>query len=141
LQSKDTAALQNASVAVTASGTFGTWAFLPVTDGVLVQSVPSSQLLEKRVNGRGLLVGNNANEGPSFTPQTITSESSLLSWLQDVLPEFSDDALAKTLIYYPISNTLNSSKFATSGDSGPSALDQSSIATGQQQRANVSAQV
>jgi carboxylesterase type B len=137
LLSKDTATLQNASIAVTASVTFGTWAFLPVTDGVLVQSLPSTQLLEKRVNGRSLLVGNNANEGPSFTPQYITSESALLTWLQSTLPEFTTDDLAKLLLYYPISDT-SGTKFATTGVSGPSALDQSNIATGQQQRADVS---
>jgi carboxylesterase type B len=117
--------------------TFGTWAFLPVTDGVLVQSLPSTQLLEKRVNGRSLLVGNNANEGPSFTPQYITSESALLTWLQSTLPEFTTGDLAKVLLYYPISDT-SGTKFATTGVSGPSALDQSNIATGQQQRADVS---
>jgi carboxylesterase type B len=137
LISKDTATLQKASVAVTATVTFGTWAFLPVTDGSLVQSLPSSQLLEKRVNGRSLLVGNNANEGPAFTPQTITSESALLSWLQDTLPDFNELDLDKVLLYYPISNTPGT-KFATNGVSGPSALDQSSINIGQQQRANVS---
>jgi hypothetical protein len=46
---------------VTETATYGTWAFLPVTDGAFIQDVPSSQLLEKRVNGRSLLVGNNAS--------------------------------------------------------------------------------
>jgi carboxylesterase type B len=135
--SKDTATLQAASVAITATVTYGTWAFLPVTDGSLVQSAPSSQLLEKRVNGRSLLVGNNANEGPAFTPQNVTDEATLLAWLQSTLPEFTSGDLAKVLIYYPISDP-SGTKFATTGVSGPSALDQSSIATGQQQRANVS---
>ncbi|OAL05040.1 alpha/beta-hydrolase [Phaeosphaeriaceae sp. SRC1lsM3a] len=135
LLAKDSATLQNASVAVTASVTFGTWAFLPVTDGSLVQSLPSAQLLEKRVNGRSLLVGNNANEGPAFTPQQISSDSALLSWLQSTLPGFTSGDLAKILLYYPISNT-SGGLFATTGVSGPSALDQSSIAVGQQQRAN-----
>jgi carboxylesterase type B len=137
LLTKNTATLQNASVAVTASVTYGTWAFLPVTDGTLVQSLPSTQLLEKRVNGRSLLVGNNANEGPGFTPQTITSESALVTWLQNLLPEFTTGDLAKVLLYYPISGTTGT-KFATTGVYGPSALDQSSVGTGQQQRANVS---
>jgi carboxylesterase type B len=137
LLSKDSATLQKASAAVTAGVTFGTWAFLPVTDGTLVQSRPSTQLLEKRVNGRSLLVGNNANEGQSFTPQSITSESALLAWLQSTLPEFTTGDLAKLLSYYPISET-SGTKFATNGVSGPSALDQSNIATGQQQRAGVS---
>lgn len=41
---------------------YGTWVFLPVTDGVFVQDEPSRQLLEQRVNGRNALVGNNANK-------------------------------------------------------------------------------
>ena len=45
-------------------------AFLPVTDGTFVQDLPSQQLLRKQVNGRNLLVGNNANEGPGFTLRT-----------------------------------------------------------------------
>ncbi|KAH4935915.1 carboxylic ester hydrolase [Parastagonospora nodorum] len=134
LMSKDTATLQAASIAVTATVTYGTWAFLPVTDGTLVQSAPSSQLIEKRVNGRSLLVGNNANEGAAFTPQDIRDETALLAWLQNTLLEFTPDDLAKVLLYYPISNT-STTKFATNGVSGPSALDTSSIATGQLQRA------
>jgi len=134
--SKDTAALQAASLAVTATVTYGTWAFLPVTDGTLVQSAPSTQLIEKRVNGRGLLVGNNANEGAAFTPQNIGDETALLAWLQNTLPEFTPDDLAKVLLFYPISNT-STAKVATNGVSGPSALDTSLIATGQLQRAFV----
>lgn len=61
LVSKDTATLRDAAIAVTNSGTYGTWAFLPVTDGVFLQNAPSKQLLEKRVNGRNVLVGNNAS--------------------------------------------------------------------------------
>lgn len=61
LVSKDTATLRDAAIAVTNTGTYGTWAFLPVTDGVFLQNAPSEQLLEKRVNGRNVLVGNNAS--------------------------------------------------------------------------------
>lgn len=139
LVSKDTATLQNASEVVTTTGIYGTWTFLPVTDGVFIQDIPSRQLLEKRLNGRNLLVGNNANEGPLFTPQDITSESDFLEWLRNVLPEFREDDIAKVLLYYPSiggENSSDSDAFATSGYNGPSALNQSSIATGQQQRAN-----
>jgi len=62
LLSKDTETLQNASNKVTATATYGTFAFLPVTDGSFVQSAPSRQLLEKRVNGRYALIGNNASK-------------------------------------------------------------------------------
>lgn len=139
LVSADVATLQNASTEVSATAAYGTWAFLPVTDGDFVQDEPSSQLLKKRVNGRSSLIGNNANEGPLFTPQDITTETAFLSWLRDALPDFSADDINKVLLYYPINNSTNSSatKFATSGTSGPSALTHSSLATGQQQRANV----
>ncbi|CAN9425458.1 unnamed protein product [Alternaria alternata] len=139
LVSQDTETLQSASVDVTNTATFGTWAFLPVTDDVFVQDEPSSQLLENRVNGRNALIGNNANEGPLFVPQDITSEDDFLTWLRNNLPEFTDSDIAKVLRYYPISNAANDSsadEFATNGVNGPSALDQSSLATGQQQRAN-----
>jgi carboxylesterase type B len=138
LLSQDTETLQKASSEVTFTATYGTWAFLPVTDGTFVQDEPSSQLLAKRVNGRNALIGNNANEGPSFVPQ-ITSEDDFTTWLRNNLPEFTDSDIAKVLRYYPISDaaaTSNADKFATNGVTGPSALDQSSIATGQQQRAN-----
>jgi carboxylesterase type B len=61
LLSKDTAVLQNSSAEMATTAVYGTWIFLPVTDGVLIQDEPSSQLLKKRLNGRNLLVGNNAS--------------------------------------------------------------------------------
>lgn len=154
---QDTAVLQNASFNVSASGTYGTWGFLPVTDGVFVQDVPSQQLLQKRVNGRNLLVGvstapsysvpyseliflqNNANEGPLFTPQDITTESDLLAWLRLTFPLFTNDDIAKILLYYPSTNVSVSSDavdYATLGYTRASALNESSVASGQQQRAD-----
>lgn len=53
----DTAVLQNASATVSESGEFGTFAFLPVTDGNFVPAAPSQQLLEKAVSGKRLLIG------------------------------------------------------------------------------------
>ena len=81
------------------------------------------------------------DEGPSFVPQDITSQDAFVTWLRDTLPEFSDSDISKVLFYYPISNMADLSlddQFATNGVSGPSALDQSSLGTGQQQRVNVS---
>ncbi|KAK5071993.1 hypothetical protein LTR64_004227 [Lithohypha guttulata] len=131
--------LINASTRITQSGTYGTWAFLPVTDGVFVQDLPSQQLLRKRVNGLNILTSNAANEGLSFVPQLISSEDDLVAWLRLTFPLFSNNDIAKILLYYPSSNaTTNSSEdvFATTGDSGPTALNQSNVGTGQQQRAN-----
>jgi carboxylesterase type B len=99
LVNQDTETLQYASFNVSASGTFGTWGFLPVTDGVFIQDVPSQQLLEKKVNGENLLVGNNANEGPLFVPQDIDTEADLLAWLELTFPLFSNDDISRILRY------------------------------------------
>lgn len=141
LVGKDTDTLQNASQAISASGTYGTWGFLPVTDGTFVQQRPSQQLLQRQVNGQRLLVGNNANEGPSFTPQNITSEDGLLAWLRLTFPLFSDDDIAKILLYYPSTTaSVDSSvpEYSTLGYTGATAVNESDVATGQQQRADVS---
>ena len=57
LVNADTAVLQNASATVSQSGEFGTFAFLPVTDGKFIQAAPSQQLCKKAVSGKRLLVG------------------------------------------------------------------------------------
>ena len=60
--------LQQANAAVTAAGVYGTWPFLPVTDYTLITNRPSVALSQKRVNGKNILVGHNANEG-RFLPR------------------------------------------------------------------------
>ncbi len=57
LVNKDTETLQNASATISGSSRYGTWAFLPVTDGIFIQQLPSQQLLKKQVNGDSILVG------------------------------------------------------------------------------------
>lgn len=57
LVGKDEATLQNASSFVSGSGLYGTWAFVPVTDGKLIQQLPSQQLQKSQVNGQSLLIG------------------------------------------------------------------------------------
>ena len=137
--SQDSSALQAASALVSGSGTFGTWGFLPVTDGIFIQSAPSQALLHRKVNGLNHLSGNNAEEGLLFTTQNITTEIDLLAWIHLVFPLFTDEDIAKLLYYYPSSNTsdtpANLTAFATAGDEGPTALNISQRATGQQQRA------
>ncbi|KAM0304066.1 hypothetical protein ACHAO8_011453 [Botrytis cinerea] len=134
LVSRDVATLSNASLEVSNAGTFGTWGFLPVTDGVFLQDVPSRQLLDKRLNGRSLLIGNNANEGPLFTPQTITSEADLLEWLRNLLPEFQENDIAKVLEYYPSIGSVDSSGSNLSATFRNA--EQSSFASSPQLRAN-----
>lgn len=140
LVSKNTTTLSFASAWVSGSGKTGTLAFLPVTDGGLLPEAPSQALLKKRVNGRNLLVGNNADEGSLFVQSNITTEADLVNWLQLTFPMFSNDDVAKVLLYYPSTNAsagAASQYFATDGLGGPTAVTQSDVATGQQQRANV----
>ena len=63
LVGKDYETLANASAMVSQESSYGTWAFLPVTDGTFVQDLPSQQLGRGAVNGLNILSGNNANEG------------------------------------------------------------------------------
>ncbi len=57
LVDRDTLALQHANFNVSTSQAYGTWAFLPVTDGAYVRGLPSVQLGQKHVNGVNLFVG------------------------------------------------------------------------------------
>ncbi|KAI9660390.1 MAG: hypothetical protein M1821_009740 [Bathelium mastoideum] len=131
--------LQNASAIVSASGTYGTWAFLPVTDGSFIVDRPSSQLLKGKVNGLRVLSANNADEGVLFTIQNITTESAFEDWLRLQLPLFNSSDIDALLANYPSTNaSVNPSdpRFATSGTAAPSAVNESSFGTGQQQRAD-----
>jgi carboxylesterase type B len=96
---QDTETLQYASFNVSTTGLFGTWGFLPVSDDVFIQNLPSQQLLEKRINGQNILVGNNANEGPAFTPQAIDTEDELVAWLKLTFPLFTNDDISRILRY------------------------------------------
>lgn len=110
-----------------------------MADDVFIQSTPSKALRERKVNGLNHLSGNNAQEGDAFTTQNITTENDLVDWIRLVFPLFTQDDIAKLLYYYPSSNVSVSSDglttFATNGTSGPTIVNVSQTATGQQQRA------
>lgn len=57
LRGRDTFILQQVSAIVSATGRFGQWGFLPVTDGDFVQDRPSRQLQQKKLNGQRILSG------------------------------------------------------------------------------------
>lgn len=134
----DTAVLQNASATVSESGEFGTFAFLPVTDGNFVRAAPSQQLLEKAVSGKRLLIGNNANEGAPLTSPTILTANDFLNYVKSSFPSLTAADKSRLLRMYQFDNSstdLSAPLFDTLGDSGPTALNQSEFATGQKQRA------
>jgi carboxylesterase type B len=139
LRSKDSTALQQANVAVTSAGVYGTWAFLPVTDFTTITSRPSTALQKKRVNGKKLLVGNNANEGALFVPPIISTLDDLKAWLRQEFPTFTADDIQRVLDAYPSTDepvSPSDPKFATNGLGLATAVNVSQVATGQQQRAN-----
>ncbi|PVI00985.1 alpha/beta-hydrolase [Periconia macrospinosa] len=138
LVSQDTSTLQEASEIVSTSGTFGTWAFLPVTDGTFIQSTPTEALTQGKTNGLNLLTGNNAEEGRFFVTPNITTENDLLSWIHLVFPLFTSNDTSQLLSHYPLNDDLSADTpfFATNGESGLTATDISQTARGQQQRAN-----
>ncbi|KAF2203674.1 carboxylesterase type B [Delitschia confertaspora ATCC 74209] len=139
LVSKDSMTLQKANNDVSISQAYGTWGFVPVTDGQVIQSLPSAQLKAKRVNGAAILVGNNANEGALFAPQeAINTVDDLKNWLKDVYPTFNDAQVQQVLDAYPSTEkpvNPNDLKFATNGLGPATAVNVSQVATGQQQRA------
>lgn len=123
-----------------ASGAYGTWGnFLPVTDDVFVQQLPSVQLAKKQLNGETLLTSNSALEGPGFVPQNITTEADLLWFLKTTFPLFTEQDFSEIFKHYgpPEKNTTGRVNFATLGNRGPTANTQSSLGTGNQAKANV----
>lgn len=53
----NTDTLQYASGNISTSGAWGTFAFLPVTDGDFIRGLPSQQLLHKKISGKRILSG------------------------------------------------------------------------------------
>ncbi|TVY16210.1 Lipase 1 [Lachnellula arida] len=136
LQAKDSITLQNASAQVSGRGKYGQWAFLPVTDGKLLQKRPTEQLLSGEVNGVRILSGNNADEGPGFVPQNIETNEDFDVYLQSLFPLMGNETLSQLASIYHIPATIPGPLFSTLGTSTPTALNQSEFAIGQQQRAN-----
>ena len=141
LRAKDSTTLQQASNNITIAGTYGTWTFLPVTDYSFIASRPSVALNSKQVNGKAILVGNNANEGALFVPANITTLANLKSWLATTFPTLGPADIEKVLAAYPSVDeavNANDARFATNGVGQPTAVNVSQLATGHQQRAYVS---
>jgi len=133
LRSRDTNDLQTANVVVSASGPYGTWTFVPVTDNSFLPDQPGSLLAQGKVNGAKILTSNMANEGPLFMPQNLTDLDSLTSFISILYPSASN--ISFLLSQYPISSAdlTPPTPYATNGTSSSvssSALLTSSWATG-----------
>lgn len=117
-------------------GYFGSWTFLPVIDGDFIQTRPSVQLSQGKVLGKRILVGNNANEGAPLTNPDIVSRADYDAFVTATFPLFTPADIALLNTVYKINESApgdNATRFDTLGDSGPTALTQSEMATGIQQ--------
>ncbi|KAJ4362602.1 hypothetical protein N0V95_001407 [Ascochyta clinopodiicola] len=139
LRSADTVVVQNASAKVSEAGPFGTFAFLPVTDGSFVKQLPSQQLAARAVKGVRVLSGNMANEGVPLSPPTTRTLQDFRNYISTTFPDFTQyekTAIEKQYSYAGDSEDVDPAAplFATTGTSVPTAVNQSTFGTGQQQR-------
>ncbi|KAI1079752.1 alpha/beta-hydrolase [Whalleya microplaca] len=136
LVSADTVVLQNASAEVTASGIYGQWAFLPVTDGTFIKERPTEQLLKGgEVNGVRVLVGHNANEAVYFVPFNITSGDTFRGWLQTNYPLLSEENVTSILELYSVPSASSGILTNSDGQHEPFSTTNSGWAVGWQQAA------
>lgn len=135
----DEQTLIEANVNVSQSGNWGSFAFLPVTDGKMVLDRPSVMLAEGKINGINHLAGHSALEGAAWVePESIETVEDFVDYVDTILPMFSNNDIARLLSTYGSNNDstdFDAPVWATAGDSGPTHLNQSTAATGQQQRA------
>jgi hypothetical protein len=139
LRNSDSELLQNSSAEVSEASPFGSFAFLPVTDGCFVQKLPSSQLISKALSGQRILSGNLANEGVPLSPPTTTTLQDFRDYVSLTFPSFSMDekaALEDLYSYEGDDEDVDPSApvYDTDGISSVTAVNQSTFGTGQQQR-------
>ncbi|KXJ90658.1 Alpha/Beta hydrolase protein [Microdochium bolleyi] len=145
LVSTDSSVLQNASNVVAATrGYFGSFAWLPVVDGTFINDSPVHQLSRGAVAGKRVLVGTNANEGVPLTNPRVSTKQQYEEFVRLQFPRLTARDRTNLATVYHIDEALaygNCTIFDTTGDSGPTALVQSSMATGIQQAAfNIAAE-
>lgn len=136
LVSADTVDLQNASNIVSHSATYGQWAFVPVTDGTMIQDRPTSHLMKGgKLNGIRILSGNNANEAPIFTPLDIKSEFKFRSLLFNNFPRLSEENMTNILALYSVPANASDMTADSDGENPPYSTTNSQYACGWQQAA------
>ncbi|KAF2471425.1 alpha/beta-hydrolase [Lindgomyces ingoldianus] len=139
LRDADTVVVQNASFKVSEAGPWGTFAFTPVTDGSFVKQRVTQALIAKTIQGKRILSGNMANEGIPLSPNTRNTLQGFRDYIDTTFPGFSSAnkaALENEYSYDGDDQDTNPSNplYETYGSSGPTAVNQSGFATGQQQR-------
>ncbi|GME48099.1 carboxylesterase type b [Neofusicoccum parvum] len=139
LQAAKSESLIAANAEIASKSLSGIFAWKPVIDGTLIPQL-LSKTLDGQLNGKSVLTGNNANEGFAFTPQNITTQAAFTAYLQLYFPRLSAENLTLIQSVYTtpadILDSATTPKFATSGLSAPTAVNQSQLSTGHQQVAN-----
>ncbi|KAH8841002.1 hypothetical protein MCOR27_002742 [Pyricularia oryzae] len=140
LVAADTLTLQYASSNLTVGSLvpYLNWANIPVTDGEYLTAPASQLLLRKKLNGRRLLAGNNANEGYLFVPRDINTEDRLRAYIKRYFVNLSEKQVTAVLEAYPSvsgPDDPNSPRFETDGFGPATAVNVSQAGTGHQQRA------
>ncbi|GIJ89467.1 hypothetical protein Asppvi_008409 [Aspergillus pseudoviridinutans] len=128
--------LQSASGIVSESGLFGTFAFLPVLDGDMIRERPSVQLQAGHISGRRILVGNNANDGVPLSNPNVVTRAAFNAYISNSFPRLTEkDVTRLNRLYGPADSQQRDDgpRFDTLGTSGPTANNQSEMATGLQQ--------
>ncbi|RMY64749.1 hypothetical protein D0863_09589 [Hortaea werneckii] len=138
LRQAPTDVLQEANARISGSGTWGTWAFVPVTDGEIIRERPSSQLTRGQVNGKRVMSGNNAAEGAAFVIPNLSTDSDFEAWVKLEYPMLttSDYSQIFNEYYTPSPDNTSAASHATCGDcGGDTAVNVGSFIVGPQQRA------
>ncbi|KAI2602519.1 alpha/beta-hydrolase [Hypoxylon sp. NC1633] len=136
LVSADTMDLQNASDYVSTSGLYGQWAFIPVTDGTLIQERPTKQLLKGgQLNGVRVLSASNLNDGPNFTPRDLNSEQAFKRFIFGNYPFLTEENVTSILQLYSIPENTSSILVNSDGVNPPYSTTNSGWAYGWEQAA------
>ncbi|KAI0473073.1 carboxylesterase [Xylariaceae sp. FL0804] len=137
LVATDTDALQIASGVVSVSALYGQWAFIPVTDGTLIQERPSMQLhYQRKVNGARMLTSNNENEGVLFTPQNVTDRAGFEAFVLLNYPTLSAQNLSSLAALYDVPADHSGVQADSNGLAPPFSTTNSDWAVGWQQAVN-----
>lgn len=136
LVSADTVDLQTASDYVSTGAPHGQWAFVPVTDGRLIQERPTDHLLGRgALNGMRILSASNLNDGPDFTPQNITNEDDFRHFVTTIYPLLSETNITNILKLYAIPKNASDILVNSNGVGSPYSTTNSGWAYGWQQAA------
>ncbi|KAF2688793.1 alpha/beta-hydrolase [Lentithecium fluviatile CBS 122367] len=138
LRNASSEVVQKASFKVSEASPWGSFAFVPVTDGKFIKQLPTEALSSGALSGKRILAGNLANEGVPLSPYTNTLED-FRAYIDTTFPNFSDDDKAALEEQYSFEGDdqpvdLSLPLYSTSGTGTPTALNQSNFGTGMRQR-------